>query len=95
MVRQGYRYHITISVTDGWYRLWARSQQLFHTAWQQELMLRAGTIPGPTRFRVDWTDPQTSVAWVSYDDRFLVPYGILGSQRLAVGKHPFQATISL
>ena len=96
MLRQGFRYHITISLSDGWKDRWQASPAAWQAAWQRELQIRnVMTLSGTTVLRTNWVNSSSSVAWITHDDQHRVPYGLIGAQRLSVGRHPFQASVSL
>ena len=93
--KQGRRYHTTVALPQLWVPLWNRSAQQWHTAANNADILINSAQSGVTRLRVNYVDPRTSVAWITFDTAAKINWGVVGALRTVVGAHGFQPTVSL
>ena len=93
--KQGRRYHTTVALPQLWMPLWQRSVQQWHTAANNADIVINSAQSGVTRLRVNYVDPRTSVAWITFDTAAKINWGVVGALRTVVGAHGFQPTVSL
>ena len=93
--KKGHLYHVTISHGSSWNALWKRSPREWRVAVRRERAIRHSVVKGVTKIFVQDISRDTSVARVTHDSRGLIPWDLIGAQRLAAGGHSYQSTVSL
>ena len=93
--KKGYEYHVTVSHGSSWNTLWKQSPRQWRVAVRRERAIRRRVVAGVTKIYLQHISRDSSVARVTHDSRGLIPWALIGAQRMEAGGHSFQSTVSL